>query len=900
MYTSKNKKMTLKEYKKNFQLHYKEYIEKEKEKDNFNKSQNIFLYKILKNKKIGGKIPIDSTINKSIEDVFKNDEKKKKILNIIRKKNNPAKTSYVMSPERKREPGESPTFYMGNTKKNSKIKKLIEFSSPNKNYISVHLNNRNPNNNKIGKIKEISIKSDISYKDRDYNTHYRTNRYKKKIITGYKANTPLASFRHKKIISSNSPDGKNDKNQKKKLYGAIYKIKRNHIYNKKNLKLNKNQNLSFDKKVSPFLKKKITKSNIKEPIYLNTTANSQKNELNEIKNKQDKDEIKFKTINTTKSIEIDDNNYGNNILTSQNNSNIEEKNTEINLSDNLNNQQYSNIINNKEFNNFQIHCIEQFDIKNIIKNKVFQNLKPQKCVSLLMKNHIKVIKEKDKEKKNIIKDQYIGYILTKKNKGKIEKEIKFDNDIEKIKFTFLDIIKNVSKEQLELITKNELALLKSEINKYLNIIKDLNKEKNENNLIIKEKDSIVEKKGLEFKEFQKDHLKLKNDFELINSENDKLKEKIYLLEQENIKMKEDNTKLNEEYTKINNKYTKLNEEYTKLNEDYIKLKEEYTKLNQEYTKLSEEYTKHKNTIDIKRDNEIKDLEGKIKKFKEELKKNNNLKNNINFDGANVKSKRMSLKYNFQFEQMLNNLEKKKITQSKKNSLKLSKLIIPEEKKINEDEDKEEKGTERDYEKTETEENKITEGNVRILENYENDTLNKNIVIKDENKKEQPIIDKNENNKNNNEEIKNNNNNINEIEIIKKQNNFIHKNTLMFPIPENSDNYIRSKSNDNTIDRKEDKLNRFSKAFNRFKKLKSNNVQDARSNSTIKKSDKISGIAKMLEQKISGGRSEDKIEVSYDNKAVTDDETDRELNIVELLKSKPINKKKAKPSIKNKF
>ena len=79
----KNKKMTIKEYKKNFQLHYKEYIDKEKEeKDNFNKSQNIFLYKILKNKKIEGKIPIDSSINKSIEDVFKNDEKKKKILHI--------------------------------------------------------------------------------------------------------------------------------------------------------------------------------------------------------------------------------------------------------------------------------------------------------------------------------------------------------------------------------------------------------------------------------------------------------------------------------------------------------------------------------------------------------------------------------------------------------------------------------------------------------------------------------------------------------------------------------------------------------------------------------------------------------------------------------------------------
>ena len=219
MYSLKNKKMTIKEYKKNFQLHYKEIIdkekEKEKEKDNFNKSQNIFLYKILKNKKLEGKIPIDSTINKSIEDVFKKDEKKKKILNIIKNKKKPANTSYVMSPENKREPGESPTFYMGNTKKCSKIKKVIEISSPNKSYISVNLNNRNPNNNKIGKTQEISEKSNISYKDRDFNTHYRTTRYKKKIITRYKTNTPLASFRYKKYISSNNSDGKSSKSQKK-------------------------------------------------------------------------------------------------------------------------------------------------------------------------------------------------------------------------------------------------------------------------------------------------------------------------------------------------------------------------------------------------------------------------------------------------------------------------------------------------------------------------------------------------------------------------------------------------------------------------------------------------------------------------------------------------------------
>jgi hypothetical protein len=293
------------------------------------------------------------------------------------------------------------------------------------------------------------------------------------------------------------------------------------------------------------------------------------------------------------------------------------------------------------------------------------------------------------------------------------------------------------------------------------------------------------------------------------------------------------------------------------------------------------------------------LEGKIKKFKEEIKRNNNnINNNKNLDGVKKKSKRMSLIYNFKFDQMLNNLEKKKNTQNKKNSLKLNKLIIPEEKKINEDEDKEEKGIEGDYEKTKTEENKISKANTRILENYEKDTLNKNSIIKDENKVEQPKIDKNENVKNNNEEINNNKNY--EIEITKIQNNFIQKNSKMLPIPENSDYYMRSKSNDNAINRKEEKSNRMTKALNRFKKNRSNQAQDVRSNSGIKESKKINELAKMLEQKMSSGRSQDKIEMSYENKAVTDDETDRELNMVELLESKPISKKKAKPSIKNKF
>ena len=46
-----------------------------------------------------------------------------------------------------------------------------------------------------------------------------------------------------------------------------------------------------------------------------------------------------------------------------------------------------------------------------ISNKIFKNIKPEKSVDLLLKNENKI-------KSNIIKDQFTGFVLLKKKYGK--------------------------------------------------------------------------------------------------------------------------------------------------------------------------------------------------------------------------------------------------------------------------------------------------------------------------------------------------------------------------------------------------------------------------------------------------------------------------------------------------
>ena len=920
MNTSSNKPMTIREYKKNFKLPSKNSTEKERE--NLDKSQNILLYKILKNKKINANISMDSSISKTIESIFHKEEKKKKVLFFLKKKNHKiTNTSHILSPNNKREAGASPTFYMGNIKKNSNHKKS-EFSSSNKS-----LNNENTNNKtSYKKVSNKDIFSDSCFSYKNLNQAIPN---KKKDISGYKAVTPLSNIRNQKNANSSLDIGGN---RDKKVYGEVYKKKdHSHLFH-----YNNHNNIKNDKKeLSPIQNQKILKFIKKQPMNLNVNTNIKKNDYNNIKDKYKKKNLT--TVNSTKEIHNEKEIYNNNINSNNNinNSNINIKsniNTDINriknssnLSNNSNGLNNSNIIIKKEFDNLQIKKTIFFNIKNIIakqninvpveqekiSNLIFKSLKQEKSSEVFIKNQNKKKIVPNKEKKNIQKDQYTGYILLKKSLGIIEKEIKFDNNIDNIKNIFLNILNDISEDKLELITTNELTSLKSKINENINIINDLDKEKNENTLKeqkIKEQENIIQKKEDEFLQYQQEYQKLEYNYEQLKKENDNLKQKISFIQDENKKLMEEN----------NN--------------------------------LKEECLKYKSKKDEKMNNEIKILEGKIKNYKLELKKsynNNDLKkNNFNIVNENQNKKRLSMSYNYKFDALLNSFEKKKNIVKKKNSTIYNKLIIPDEKKIMEDiEDKEEKeGIEGDYEKTENE-NKTLEDNKETLENKK-ELENKETQEKKEDKEdykikdfdindieeteeiilEKPIIvnnidnknnnDNNINNTDNNNKDNNNKDNINKNEeqsinantTNKKDNlqssnsKIIQKNSIPKPktyMGNNTNNNIPKNNND----AKEEKQKKMSKALNRARKKMSQaqpnilpkNYQNERSNSCVKRSDKIKGIAKMLEQQM--GKRDEKID-DEDNKPMTDDETERELNMIELIKKKPTTvDKKRKPTLK---
>ena len=93
--------------------------------------------------------------------------------------------------------------------------------------------------------------------------------------------------------------------------------------------------------------------------------------------------------------------------------------------------------------------------------------------------------------------------------------------------------------------------------------------------------------------------------------------------------------------------------------------------------------------------------------------------------------------------------------------------------------------------------------------------------------------------------------------------------------------------------------KISRALNRIRKKKlaeNNNEQNTKNNSTIKKSDKINQIRKMLEQKITGGKNESEIS---NNKEVKTNDT-KEINFLNLIDGKPLNKNKKRPTLKINF
>ena len=173
MYKTKEKPMTIKEYTKNFKFPTNNSKDKDKDKDNLNKSQNIFFYKILKNRKIGN-ISIDRSISKIIENTYHEDANKKK--KILKNKNRKIpNTSYVMSPSNKNERNCSPIFFAGHKRNRNKEENGDSFFS-----------------NKI-----------INYKN-------KTTKNSKKNINQYKSVTPSTNYKNriKRKLNYNIDDKK--------------------------------------------------------------------------------------------------------------------------------------------------------------------------------------------------------------------------------------------------------------------------------------------------------------------------------------------------------------------------------------------------------------------------------------------------------------------------------------------------------------------------------------------------------------------------------------------------------------------------------------------------------------------------------------------------------------------
>ena len=165
MNITNSKPKNIKEYKKNYKFHGNQ---KNKEKENLNQSQNILLYKILKNKNINLNISMDSSINKTIENTIQKEENKKKVLNYLKNKNNHiSKSSYIISPSDNHEHGSSSTFLDENSKK--------------------HLN------------KEGNCDSFLGNKNFNNNNNKTTTNSKKRVINQYKAITPYGNYKKKKI-----------------------------------------------------------------------------------------------------------------------------------------------------------------------------------------------------------------------------------------------------------------------------------------------------------------------------------------------------------------------------------------------------------------------------------------------------------------------------------------------------------------------------------------------------------------------------------------------------------------------------------------------------------------------------------------------------------------------------
>ena len=200
------------------------------------------------------------------------------------------------------------------------------------------------------------------------------------------------------------------------------------------------------------------------------------------------------------------------------------------------NYNFENSINNNKniYNKLYICTNNSFNYKQSTKNKIiFEN--ENEIIDYINKKY-----EKNKNNNNDKNLEYTGFILTKKLNGKTLYEIKIEDNLDKInkqlkednikiENKFIEIISNQQKEEFEKI-KNEL----------INMEKEMNKIKLENDSLTKKdylKNELIKKLDNEKQLLTNENKNLLVEIEKIKQLNDKLNENLIQYDINNIKKK---------------------------------------------------------------------------------------------------------------------------------------------------------------------------------------------------------------------------------------------------------------------------------------------------------------------------------------------------------------------------
>ena len=469
------KPLTIKEYKQNYKFPEKEKISLDDEY--IHRTQKNFLSNIIQNKlKMKNnviKIEKDEDVNKTLEKIFRKAESRIRILNILKRRNH--NISLI---------SEGFTISKSNRKDIShdslinkyKWKKSFDFNTPNKKKDKLNLPIKTQSNkpliplllNKNRKKEKINNNND---NDITINKNNKTTN--KKIITKKDDDIHTSGFYLETEPNKGKYNIKFNKNNK------IQKTDKNNNTNT-NEKNKEKSNKSFRNSYKPNKKK----------INLKIEKNCQINLTKKIKNIQNKYiPEKRAEIQILKQIQHIHNNY------------IQEKGEEIQIL-----KQIQHIHNNyMQVKGEEIQILKK--IKNI-HNKYIQERGEE--IQILTKKG-----DNDKELNN-----YTGYILIKQNKGKNIEKINLDKNENNIKELLLNVINEMTEEQNEIISKNELLVL--------NGIKQDNSIKEQK---IKEQELLIQ-------EEKKLYLNLKNEFDKLILENNNLKEKITSFEIKENELKE--------------------------------------------------------------------------------------------------------------------------------------------------------------------------------------------------------------------------------------------------------------------------------------------------------------------------------------------------------------------------